>query len=153
MLNGTAMSFSLITSFHNNANISMFQHDNATSHTTRNTAIFLGQIALISLMTGPLTVLISTPSSMSGIVWTDDGGGVPTHPLTSMNIFQRSFGNGTIINTLVNSMRRRCTAVVSSRGGHTRGYFLVCFFLTPTTLGKNVSQFLLTYGHDFCTKR
>ena len=24
------------------------------------------------------------------------------------------------INTLVNSMRRRCTAVVKSRGGHTR---------------------------------
>ena len=30
--------------------------------------IFLGQITLISLMTGPLTVLFSTPSSMSGIV-------------------------------------------------------------------------------------
>ena len=36
-------------------------------------------------MTGLLTVLISTPSIMSGIVYTDDWGVVPTHPLTSTN--------------------------------------------------------------------
>ena len=91
----------VIPLFHNNANISIFQRDNATSHTARDT-VNLGQITLISLMTGPLTVLISTPSSMSGIVWTDDWGVVPTHPLTSTNF----------VNTLVNSMRRRCTALV-----------------------------------------
>ena len=82
--------------FHNNANISIFQHDNATSHTARDTVNFLRTITLISLMTGPLTVLFSTPSSMSGIVWTDDRGVVPTHPLTSTKFVKRSFRNGTI---------------------------------------------------------
>ena len=55
----------VIPLFHNDANISIFQQ-------LETLYIFLGQIALISLMTGLLTVLISTPSSMSGIVWTDD---------------------------------------------------------------------------------
>ena len=62
----------VIPLFHNNANISIFQYDNATSHTARDTVHFLGQITLISLMTGPLKVLISISSSMYGIVWTDD---------------------------------------------------------------------------------
>ena len=55
------------------------------------------------------------------------------------------------INTLVNSMRRQCTAVVNSRCGYFRYYYFI--FLTLTTLGQNFSQFLLTYGHDFCTKQ
>ena len=57
---------------------------------------FLRQITLISLMTGPLTVLISTPSSMSGIVWTDDWGIAPTYPLTLTNFVKCSVRNGTI---------------------------------------------------------
>ena len=49
----------VILLFHNNANIAIFHHDDATSHTARDTVKkILGQITFISLMTGPLTVLI-----------------------------------------------------------------------------------------------
>ena len=60
----------VIPLFHNNANISIFQHDNATSHTARDTVNVLRTNNIDFI--GPLTVLISTPSSMSRLVWTDD---------------------------------------------------------------------------------
>ena len=65
-------------------------------------------------MTGPLTVLISTPSSMSRIVWTD------VNELRQALIQEWDNIPQAEINTLVNSMRRQCTAVDNSRGGHTR---------------------------------
>ena len=65
-------------------------------------------------MTGPLTVLISTPSSMSRIVWTD------VNELRQALIQEWDNIPQAEINTLVNSMRRQCTAVVNSRVGHTR---------------------------------
>ena len=48
-------------------------------------------------------------------------------------------------------MRRRCTAVVMQLVISIINWG--CCFLTPTTLGQKMSLFLLTYGHDFCTKR
>ena len=76
-------------------------------------------------MTGPLTVLISTPSSMSGIVWTNDLRRCPNPPANVNELCQaliQEWNNipQAKINTLVNSMRRLCTAVVNPRGGHTR---------------------------------
>ena len=62
----------VIPLFHNNANISIFQHDNINSHTARETVNFLRTNNTDFIDDWPLTVLISTPSSMFGIVWTDD---------------------------------------------------------------------------------
>ena len=80
----------VIPLFHNKANISYFQHDNATSHIATDTANFRHN--------PPANINKLHPSLIQE--WN--------------NIPQAE------ISTLVNSMCRRCTAVVNSRGGHTR---------------------------------
>ena len=60
----------VIPLFHNNANISIFQHDNATSHTARDTVHFLRTNNIDFIDDWPTNS--PTPSSMSWIVWTDD---------------------------------------------------------------------------------
>ena len=54
-------------------------------------------------MTGPLTVLTSTPSSMSRIVWTDDWG-------TNVNELRQA---------LIQEWNNIPQAEINSRGGHT----------------------------------
>ena len=75
----------VIPLFHTNANISVFQHDNASSHTARD-----------------IVIIFRT----NNIDFIDDW---PTNSPDQAEI-----------NNLVNSMQQRCTAVVNSRGGHTR---------------------------------
>ena len=74
------------------------------------------------------------------------------NPLTSTNFVKHSFRNGT--------GRNQHFSQFYAPAMHCSGQFkrwsyplLSCIFLTPTTLGQNFSQFLLTYGHDFSTKR
>ena len=102
--------------------------------------MFLRKITLISL-TGPPIVLISTSTSMSGIVWTDDWGVVPTHPLTWTNFVMHSGRNQHFSPFHAPAMHcsgqfKRWTYPLLSV------FFHYVFFLTRTTLGQNFSKFV-----------
>ena len=125
MFNGTAMTISLITSFLNNANISIFQHDNATSHTARDTVNFV--------KTNNIDFTDDWPANSPDLnpiehVWNslDRRFRRRSNPPANVNELRQALIQEwnnipqAEISTLVNSMRRRCTAVVNSRGGHTR---------------------------------
>ena len=87
--------------------------------------IFLEQITLISLMTGPLSVLISTPIEH---VWDSLDRRLRRRPNPPANVNElrqaliQEWNNipQAEITTLVYSMCWRCTALINSRGGHTR---------------------------------
>ena len=104
----------VIPLFHNNANISIFQHDIATSHTARDTVNFL---RTKHFDFNPIEH-----------VWDSLDRRLRRRPNPPANVNElrqaliQEWKNipQAKINTSVNSMRRQCTAVVNSRGGNTR---------------------------------
>ena len=115
----------VISLFHDNANISIFQHDNATSHTARDTVNFL--------RTNNIDFIDDWPANRPDLnpiehVWDSLDRRLRRRPNPPANVNElrqaliQEWNNipQAEINTLVNSMRRRCTALVNSRAAHTR---------------------------------
>ena len=115
----------VIPLFHNNANISIVQHDNATSHIARNTVHFLRTNNIDFIDDWPANSPDPNPIEH---VWDSLDRRLRRRPNPPANVFIQEWNNipQAKINTLVNSMRRRCTAVVNSRGDHTC-YYVFCF--------------------------
>ena len=122
---GSVIVWAAVPLFHNNANISIFQHDNATSHTTRDTVNFL--------RTNNIDFIDDCPANSPDLnpiehVWDSldrRSRRRPNPPANVNELRQALIQEWNNIpqaknNTLVNSMSRRYTAVVNSRGGHTR---------------------------------
>ena len=109
----------VIPLFHNNANISIVQYDNVISHTARDTVHFLRTNNIDFIDDWPANSYDLNPIEH---VWDslDRRLRRRSNPLRQALIQEWNNIPHAEINTLVNSMRRRCTAVVNSRGGHTR---------------------------------
>ena len=128
MLNGTAMIFSLITSFLYSITTPtsrFFQHDNATSHTTRDTVNFLRTNNIDFIYDWRVNSLDLNPiehvrDSLDRRLRRHPNPPANVNELRQALIHEWNNIPQTETNTLVNSMHRRCTAVVNSRGGHTR---------------------------------
>ena len=109
----------VIPLFHINANILIFQYDNVNSHTARDTVHFLRTNNIDFIDDWPANSYDLNPIEH---VWDslDRRLRRRSNPLRQALIQEWNNIPHAEINTLVNSMRRRCTAVVNSRGGHTR---------------------------------
>ena len=99
----------VISLFDNNAKISIFQHDKTTSQTTRDAVKCFRTNNIDFIDDWPASRLRRRPNP-------------PANVIELRQAFIQEWNNipQADINTLVNSMHRRCTAVVNSRGGHTR---------------------------------
>ena len=115
----------VILLFHNNANISIFQLDNATFHTARDTVHFL--------RTNNIDFIDDSSANSPDLnpieyVWDSLDRRLRRRPNPPANVNElrqaliQEWNNipQAEINTLVNSMCRRCTTVVNFRDGHTR---------------------------------
>ena len=130
------LAYHVIPLFHNNANISIMP----PLIQLETLYILLGQITLISLMTAN-----SPDLSPIEHVWDSLDRRLRRCPNPPANVNElrqaliQEWNNipQAEINTLVNSMRRRCTAVVNSVIPVIKWVYLL-------TLGQNFSQFLLT---------
>ena len=114
----------VILLFHNNANIAIFHHDDATSHTARDTVNFLRTNNIHFIDDWPTNSPDLNPIEY---VWDslDRRSRRRPNPPANVNELRQALIQEwnnipeAEISTLVNSMRRRCTAVVNSRGGYT----------------------------------
>ncbi|KAK6311765.1 hypothetical protein J4Q44_G00174290 [Coregonus suidteri] len=96
----------------------MFQHDNAQPHVTRNCTQFL-EAENVPVLPWP----VCSPD-MFGMLWINVYDSVPVSDniqqlRTSIEEEWDNIPQATI-NSLINSMRRRCVAMHEANGGHTR---------------------------------
>ena len=110
--------------FLNNNGLAILQHDNARPHTARVTTNFLAANGVNVLMWPSLSPDLNPIEH----AWDELGRRVASRPVQPLNCQQlaaalvHEWGNipQNVIRRLVTSMRRRCAAVVTARGGHTR---------------------------------
>ena len=122
---GEILSRHVIPLFHNNDNITLFQHDNAIRHIAMDTVIFLraNKIAFIidwSAKTPDLNPIEH--------LWNNADQRVRRRPIPPSNVIQlrqalilqwNNIHNPKSINSLICSTRQRCQAVLHAEGEHT----------------------------------
>ena len=109
----------------NNANITLFQHDNVTSHTARDIVNFLRANNLAFINDWPAKGPDLNPTEH---LWDNLDQLVIRRPIPPSNVIQlrqaliQEWNNipQTEINTLIRSVRQRCQAVLHAESGHIR---------------------------------
>ena len=115
----------VIPLFQNNANITLFQHDNAISRTARDTLNFLKANNIAFMNDWPAKSPDLNPFEH---LWDNLDQSVRRRPIPPSNFIQlrqaliQEWNNipQAEINTLIRSMRQRYKAVLHAEGGHTR---------------------------------
>ena len=115
----------VISLFQNNANILLFQHDNATSHTARDTVNFLRANNVAFINDWPAKSPDLNPTEH---LWDNLDQRVRSCPIAQSNVIQlrqlliqeQNNVPQAEINTLIRSMHQRCQTVLHAEGGHTR---------------------------------
>ena len=150
--NLNAQRYRVIPLFHNYANISIFQHDNATSYTARDTVSFL--------RTNTIDFIDDWPAKSPDLnhiehVWDSLDKQLRRRPNPPELRQALILVWNNIPQAEIQHFSQFYAPAMHSSGQFKRWSYplLSGFFLTPSTLGKIFSQFLLTYGHDFCIKR
>uniref|UniRef100_A0A4W5JIM5 Tc1-like transposase DDE domain-containing protein n=1 Tax=Hucho hucho TaxID=62062 RepID=A0A4W5JIM5_9TELE len=125
----------------------ILQHDNATSHTACSVRDFL-QDRNVSVLPWPAKSLDLKPIEhvWDLLDWRVRAWAIPPRNVRELagafveewgNISQQELAN------LVQSMRRRCTAVLNAAGGHTRYCLLLLILTPPSSVHRHIIQFLL----------
>ena len=111
--------------FQNNVNITVLQHDNATSHTSRDTVNFLRANNIVFINDWSAKSPDLNPIEN---LWDNLDQRARRRPIPPSNVIHvrrtltREWNNipQAEINTLIFSMRQRCQAVLRAESGHTR---------------------------------
>ena len=115
----------VIPLFQNNANITLFQHDNATSCTARDTVYFLRANNVLFINDWPAKSPDLNPIEHLRDNLDERVRLRPIQPSNAIQLRQaliQEWNNipQAEINTLIRSMRQRCHTVLHAEGGHTR---------------------------------
>ena len=128
----------VIPLFQNNANITLFYYDNATSHTARDTVNFPRANNIAFINDWPAKSPDLNPIENH---WNNLDQRVRRHPIPPLKVIQlrqaliREWNNiqQAEINTLIRSMHQRRQAILHAEGGHTRYLFwilIICLFIS-----------------------